>query len=459
MGTAGAPTTDGGDGDGDGDGTTASSQADSDSTSAGDASATVGPTSDDGASSGETGMTDDGPGVGECGNGVVEGDEGCDMPNGVDADGCNEDCTVSGAVLWSHSQAGALGSNEDLNGIAVDAEGNAYVCGAFHNNALGSDYWIRQYTAVGGLGWTVSVDGPSGTTDNARDIALRGDAVAVAGSVNSSGNDWRVMEYLQTGASGWSAGYNGPTSGSDIAESVAADLTGNVFAVGRHAVDLQGNDVHVRQYLPGGGLGWTASYTGAAGGDDRGLAVATDFEGNVIVAGYESVSAQGRNMWLRKYSPAGAVLWTVGFAGAAALDDRANGVATDAVGNIYVAGVEGTVAEGTIAWLRAYDPRGVEVWTETWAGTATLGATAVDVAVDSVGDVTIVGTENTAGALIGMVRKYDPTGGVRWSETYASVGPHLLNAVAVGPDDSLWVAGGVDLGIDGRDAWVARLGQ
>ncbi|MEM6996967.1 MAG: hypothetical protein AAF721_41070, partial [Myxococcota bacterium] len=38
--------------------------------------------------------------VGECGNGIVEGDEACDDDNDIVGDGCRPDCTRSGEPVW-----------------------------------------------------------------------------------------------------------------------------------------------------------------------------------------------------------------------------------------------------------------------------------------------------------------------------------------------------------------------
>jgi hypothetical protein len=77
--------------------------------------------------------------------------------------------------------------------------------------------------------------------------------------------------------------------------------------------------------------------------EDDAKGVAVDGSGNACVAGFTyggldgSTQAGGYDIFLVKYSPAGERLWTrqQGTAGR----DRANGVAVDASGNAYVAGV------------------------------------------------------------------------------------------------------------------------
>jgi hypothetical protein len=48
----------------------------------------------------------------------------------------------------------------------------------------------------------------------------------------------------------------------------------------------------------------------------------------------------------------------------------ANGVAIDSVGNVLVAGTEGRNDEGDNAWVRKLDPDGLELWTRTTNWTA-----------------------------------------------------------------------------------------
>src|SRR5438876_55762 len=96
-----------------------------------------------------------------------------------------------------------------------------------------------------------------------------------------------------------------------------------------------------------------------------------------------------------------ALQWTRQF-GTAGFD-RAQGVAADATGNVYVAGdINATFAGQTAAgnddaFLRKYDPDGTELWTQQF-GTASDDF-AFGVAVDTAGSVYIAGF--TAGTFAG----------------------------------------------------------
>ena len=116
---------------------------------------------------------------------------------------------------------------------------------------------------------------------------------------------------------------------------------------------------------------WMRQFGGTAPAND--MAQATDTEGNLYVVGYTSGAMPGQSRaggvydaFVRKYDPAGVELWTRQFGTTG--DDRASGVAADASG-VYVVGyASGPLPGGVHAGLkdvfvRNYDPNGAELWT------------------------------------------------------------------------------------------------
>jgi hypothetical protein len=110
-------------------------------------------------------------------------------------------------------------------------------------------------------------------------------------------------------------------------------------------------------------------------------------------------------------------------------------------------------------WMAKYDPAGAPLWAMTWDGDTAEGARALGVAVDDTGDIVVTGQHRVGGNNQLLVRKHDPDGNPRWTTTIEGFpgGNQIGRAVAIGPGRRVWVAGGVDLGVDGRDAYVARL--
>lgn len=440
--------------------TTAEATATGTTTSTDPTITTTGPSTLDDSGTGDSSDTGN-PTTGEtpasCGDGVPDPGEACDDGNAVDTDGCNNDCTISGSVLWFHSQASGTGQTDEAFGIVVDDQGRAYVAGELHSGT-NINHWIRQYEDDG-LGWTLSFDGGGGN-DGARAVALRGDTVYTAGYrvvAGQSNNIW-LRSYDVDGNMGFTVEYNDALNGSNVGQGLAIDPGGNLIVVGNETVEPLAPHVNawIREHTPAGAPVWTAGYGGPA--TDQARAVATDGAGNVAVVGYETVGGQA-DIWVRVYDTGGAPQWTATYANPNGLDDDARGVVFDGDGNVIVAGWEIDPVIPWRLWLTKYDPAGTPLWSQPWDGETGEGARAFGVTVDDTGDIVVVGQHYVAGISDFLVRKLDPNGIAKWTtniqgfEGTSQVG----RAVAIGPGRRVWVAGGVDQGVDGRDIYVARL--
>ena len=394
-----------------------------------------------------------------CGDGRTDPDEACDDGNDVNADGCNSDCTISGSVQWFHSQAGGGMLTEEALGVTVDDQGRAYVAGYLYGG-LDLEFWVRQYTEDGGLGWTQSLGGGAGN-DIARAIARHGDTIYVAGQVatpTQSNNVW-LRAFDLDGTPGLNLQYNSLISGNDQAHAVAVDPGGNIVMAGFESVSMQGPNGWISEYAPSGALVWSAGFASPGAGDDRGRAIAVDPAGNVAVVGCHTVAAQGRDIWVGYFDTNGAAQWTATHHSAELNDDEAFGVAFDPDGNVVVAGYEIDPAVNWRQWLRKYDPAGTEQWTQTWEGATGEGARPFAMAIDPVGDIIVTGQHRIDGLSHLLVRKHDADGNERWVTNIEGFpGTNQVGrAVAIGPGLHIWVAGGIDQGVDGRDLYVARL--
>lgn len=393
---------------------------------------------------------------------MVDPGEACDEPNGENADGCNEDCTISGSLLWSSTLGGTLGLTEDFFGIAVADDGRSYATGALFESGIESDFWVQQFDPDGGEGWRLVFDGPAHAADAGRAAHVAGDSLYVVGSLGmlGSGADWSVRQFSLAGAEGWSALPEGLHFGDDTPRGVAVDDAGRVYVAG-HVQAITDRDVQLRQYLEGGTPGWTATHDGILHGADGARALATDGLGNVFVAGFETATGNDIDGWVAKLDASGETLWTRSHEGSADLDDLASGVAVDAQGAVYAVGYETVAVGASVGWLRKWDAEGNPLWTHTWDGG--LEATVVSflaVAVDSAGHIVLAGSEDTD-LQRGIVQKLDADGSLLWSETFGDpvVGDKRLRAVAIGPGDHIWAAGRMDLGPDedGFQGWAVRI--
>lgn len=181
------------------------------------------------------------------------------------------------------------------------------------------------------------------------------------------------------------------------------------------------------------GLLWMRTYDGPGHLDDRAEGVAVDAAGNIYVAGYSDRgdASQGDAAVLVKYLPDGTVDASFGSSGVVTCnsfpfgDDRAYGVAVAPDGSIYLAGVTDTLAGPFDAWLRKLGPSGAEIWTRTYDSVAKSHEFFYDVAVDATGG---------AVAVVGRERRNDIGQAYNWLvQKYDSAGTLLWTRSYSGP--------------------------
>ena len=122
---------------------------------------------------------------------------------------------------------------------------------------------------------------------------------------------------------------------------VATDFSGNVYVAG--FIDSL-PDLFVVKYNSSGAEQWTQQLVSS--GDDRARGVATDSSGNVYVAGYTKGGLDGnsnsgnRDAFVVKYNSSGTKQWTKQHGTSNAnVQWGEGGVATDSSGNVYVTGI------------------------------------------------------------------------------------------------------------------------
>ncbi|HUE74169.1 MAG TPA: Calx-beta domain-containing protein [Pirellulaceae bacterium] len=207
------------------------------------------------------------------------------------------------------------------------------------------------------------------------------------------------------------------SDGIDQGRAVAADSDGNVVVAvsfSSASIDLDpgpgsyilpsagGWDSAVAKYDPLGNLLWGVQLASTANNFSRDVAV--DGVGNILFAGtFEGsleIRAPGQppvtltngglsEGFLAKIDPAGAVLWATTF-GVAGSPRDARGVAADAVGDVYVTGLE-----GSNLFAAKYSAGGAAVWTTVvseGAGIDNSYAYGEDLAVDAGGNVHVTGS-------------------------------------------------------------------
>jgi PKD repeat protein len=233
----------------------------------------------------------------------------------------------------------------------------------------GDDLFVAKYTAAGAHLWSRVVGGTS--TDRATGVAVdsNGDVIVVGYSratadlgggarTGLGGADIVIAKY--SGASGahlWSTRVGG--TGQDFAEGIAVDASGSIVVVGSFEASVDfGNamplsagwgitDMFVAKYSPAGACLWAKNFYSTS--VDVAKAVAVDAAGNIAITGYfTSILDMGggsmttglseySDVFVAKLSATGAHLWSRRFGGAAL--DAGNGVAMDRSGNVVATGI------------------------------------------------------------------------------------------------------------------------
>jgi len=391
-----------------------------------------------------------------------------------------------GVLRWTR-QFGT--SEEDFaTGVATDADGNVYAVGATFGDLEGAnagfgDAFVRSYRGDGTLRWTRQF----GTTSDGRAEGVATDAsgnVYVVGYTflalegeSAGGVDAFVRSFDRDGTVRWTRQFG--TNATDEALGVATDASGNVYVVGRTLGALVGDsagsaDAFVRSYASDGTLRWTRQF--GTSSSDVATGVATDASGNVYAVGstggaLEGDSAGGFDAFVRSFDGDGTVRWTRQFGTSGG--DSASGVASDASGNVYVAGRTGGALEGPNAgffdaFVRSFDGDGTVRWTRQFGTSSDDDASGVET--DASGNVYVAGW--TGGALEGnnpistdaFVRSFDGDGTVRWTRQFGTSGSDRAAGVATDVSGGVFVAGRTFGALEGEsfggwDAFIRTYGR
>lgn len=311
---------------------------------------------------------------------------------------------ADGSLHWARTYDGGQPQDNGRD-VAVDGAGNAFVTGESQGELLfgtrSLDLVTIKYDAAGNEAWVRRLD----ATDTGRYGTLVGLGIAVIGAGDVvvagfvSGNashdpDLVVVRYDADGNVVWLRYFNGPASNADEAShsSIAVDPAGDIVVAGLtfgHAPAPAGfasrYNFLIVKYDPGGNLLWQAIYD-ERNRNDFPLAMALDGAGNIYVSGtsQDPNLPFGRDTLSVKYDPAGNLVW------ARSVAERyyTFGVAADATGNAYVTG--GTVFPGDLFTL-AYDAAGTLLWEDRFSRRNDSGRA---VATDAAGNVYVAGSSD-----------------------------------------------------------------
>ena len=244
--------------------------------------------------------------------------------------------------VWSVLFSSGLGGDRvDTNGIAIDSDGNIVVSGGRNSVLTGVSHWMTRLSSSGAVQWEQNSDDDVSGPTYWRGVAIDpGGLIVSSGDLNPAlvggANEVRTARRSPGGVTQWSKEYAEPGSPSNLGRAVAVDSSGTIHVGGYLGTSNQGRNGVLLKYSSAGDILSVAAHNGPANGDDEILDVAVDADGSVYAVGYETAPGQGENMWIRKYAPNNATVWTRTYDGGHG-NDRA--VSVVLLGSrVYVAG-------------------------------------------------------------------------------------------------------------------------
>ncbi len=395
-------------------------------------------------------------------------------------------------------QMGVAGANTFASSVQIDANGNVFVAGktsgGLDSNMLSGyqDYFfikfnssgLKQYTKQMGANGA-GVDNVHLAIDSSGNVYIAGDTTGgLDGNTQTGTADFFISKYSSSGDKLYTK-QMGVAGVNTFGNAVATDASDNVIVAGATTGGLDGNtlsgttDLFFTKYNSSGVKQYTKQM-GVAGADTQSMSVATDANGNIFVAGWTAGGLDGNaltgttDLFVTKYNSNGVKQYTkqMGVSGAAT---SAFSVATDANGNVFIAGwtaggLDGNTLTGTTDFfVTKYNSNGVKQYTKQMGVVGDFTA-AYGIATDASGNVFVAGY--TYGGLDGntlignrdfFVVKYSNSGVKQYTKQMGVANDETMAfGDATDSNGNIFVAGWTTGGLDGntktgtRDFFVTK---
>lgn len=368
----------------------------------------------------------------------------------TDANGCvSVGSNAIGVLVGSVPTAPTAGNNSPI------CEGST-----LQLTSAGGDYsWLQRYDDDTSYSYRVA---------SAIAVDSGGNVYVTGSATNPTSYDYVTIKYASNGTASWVRSYNA-NNNADEAQSIAVDSASNVYVTG-FSVDSNGApDYATIKYDSNGNQLWVKRYNGPlTNSDDRATAIAVDSSGNVYVTGY-SYSSSGSDYATIKYDSNGNQLWASRYNGPAG-EDRANALAVDPSGNVYVTGYSTGLGTNYDYATVKYDSNGNQLWVTRYNGSANAEDRASAIGLDSSGNVTVTGYSIGGGTNSDYATvQYDAAGNQNWVQRYNAVnGIDHANALVVDSSGNVYVTGDsyspftdydyatIKYSSGGNQVWVSR---
>ncbi|MFQ5470331.1 MAG: DUF2341 domain-containing protein [Gammaproteobacteria bacterium] len=217
------------------------------------------------------------------------------------------------------------------------------------------------------------------------------------------------------------------------------DSLGNLYMTNRSNIDFNGFDIHTVKYDASGNLLWNVNYDG--GFADEPVAMALDGAGNSYIAAKTSSTGTDHDMLIIKYDNAGTQVWTQTY-NAAGSHDVPVDIQLDSLGNVIVLGTSNNGTNDDLVTIK-FDSAGVQQWQKIYNNGSKDQA--VGVALDSEDNVYITArSRNGSSDDIVTIRYSAGTGNQDWLTRYdapSHIAPSAVSVHGNGTSGLVYVAG------------------
>lgn len=287
------------------------------------------------------------------------------------------------------------------------------------------------------------------------------DNIYLAGYTTLAGDNNRgclLVKYRSDGVVLWQKTLFGAELDEFI--SITIDSLDNIYVTGYTKSQSTTNveSLLIAKYDSSGFLHWQRTYENENGSSVQGYYIETDSENDIVVTGHDTSQGNGFDMLVMKISPTGSIKWKKVISGNG--NDAGRGVAIDSLDNIYVSGY--TTSQGVESFefhIVKLSSSGDIQWQRSLGGMDSEFSRSI--AIDIYDNVYVSGYTRSAGqgSNDGLIVKYNSFGEIQWQKTVGGTGTDIINHIAVGPEDKLYLVGytGSELVSNSNpNAWIAQ---
>ena len=247
----------------------------------------------------------------------------------------------------------------------------------------------------------------------------------------------------------WVSRYNGSGNSIDFSYAIALDPLNNIVVTGYSTGAATGKDLKTIKYDQSGNILWEATFNGPVNGGDYSNALFIDHLGNVYITGRADYGPSYSDIVTIKYSPDGVQQWLARFGGPGNYLDEGLKLTVDNSGNVFVTGKSVTSGTDFDIIVLKYNSAGALQWNAVYEGAANGDDYAVGIVLDNSGNIYVGGGSGglTSGLDI-IVVKFNPDGTQNWVKTYngAGNGGDAVVSLKIDPSGNIVAAGYTDMG-------------